>query len=111
MLDCIFCKIINKEIPSSIVSETDDLFVMKDIAPKAQVHYLILPKKHIANIASLSDSDEQLMGKVALMARDLSKDLPVPQAFRLITNNGEAAGQSVFHIHFHFLAGKNLPEF
>ena len=112
--DCIFCKIINKEIPAKIIAESDDIFVIQDLHPKAPIHYLILPKKHIVNINYLDDKDLQYMTEIAKMTRDLAKEiqqekgLTDPLAFNLLSNNEAAAGQSVFHMHFHFISGKNL---
>lgn len=108
--DCIFCKIINGQIPSAKIKDTSDLIVIRDIAPKAPIHYLIIPKKHIHDIKSASDLDQDLLGSCLLMAKELSYDLDKPQEFRLISNNGPSVGQSVFHIHFHFLAGKQFSE-
>lgn len=108
--DCIFCKIINKQIPAKIVQQTDDVIVIEDIAPKAPIHYLIIPKKHVADIQSLSDRDEALTGKLLMMARLLSKQLPGLGDFKLVVNSGAQAGQHVFHLHMHFLAGKKMGE-
>lgn len=109
VLDCIFCKIIAKAIPSQVVTETDEILVIKDICPQATIHYLILPKKHVVDLMDLKEA--KLAADLLFMAQTLAQKLGTNQAFRLITNNGSGAGQSVFHLHFHFLAGKKLPGF
>ncbi len=108
--NCIFCKIIDGQIPSEKIQETQDLIVLQDIAPKAPVHYLIIPKKHIKNLQSASDLDQELLGSCLLMAKELSASLANPQEFKLVSNNGPTVGQSVFHIHFHFMAGRQFAE-
>lgn len=105
--NCIFCKIITGNIPAKTILQNSDILVIEDIAPKAPMHYLILPKKHIANIGALTDDSKDICWEIMNTARELGKNAP-SQAFNLISNNGQAAGQSVLHLHFHFLAGKNL---
>lgn len=107
---CIFCRIITGEIPAQKIRETDDLLVIQDIAPKAPVHYLILPKQHFFDVRELATS-EQLPGAMIRMADELAHGLSGSQAFRLIANNGADAGQSVFHVHYHFLSGKKMLDF
>ncbi len=108
--ECIFCRIIAYEIPSTFVKETDDIIVIKDVNPKASVHYLIIPKKHIQDVQSFADKDIGLAGKLLLMARDLSKTLSGSSDFKLVVNSGKQAGQCIFHVHFHFLAGKQFDK-
>jgi len=109
--DCIFCKIISKEIPANIVDETDSVLVIKDLHPKAPVHYLIIPKKHIVNIGNLQESDSIVIAKMMMMARKLTEKLSGSRSFRLIMNNGVDSGQTVFHLHCHFLSGQKLVDF
>lgn len=108
--DCIFCKIINGLIPCQKIYENSDLIVIKDIAPRAPVHYLIIPKKHIKDLQSATQEDKDLLGALLLASKELANSLAQPQEFRIVSNNGSSVGQSVFHIHLHFLAGKNLSE-
>ena len=107
--ECIFCKIINGEIPAQKVVETDELIVVKDIHPKAPYHYLIVPKKHIADLRDFEQEEMHLGGKMFALAQQISKDLgDIP--FRLVISNGHDAGQRIYHIHMHFLAGKIFEE-
>lgn len=101
--NCIFCKIINKEIPSTIIEETSSIITIKDIAPKAPIHYLIIPKIHVPDVTSLTADQLPVMADMFAMAQSLGKNHN--NAFRLVINNGSAAGQMVFHLHMHFLAG------
>lgn len=109
MEDCIFCKIINKQIPSEIIYEDDEIIAFKDIEPVAPVHVLVVPKKHIASVMELSEEDKALIGKIYLSIQKLAVELGVEKdGFRVATNCGENAGQTVKHIHFHLLGGKKL---
>ena len=104
----IFSKIIDREIPCDKVLETDDLLAFKDINPQAPIHILIVPKKQIKDIQSIQQEDMHLIPKIIVAAQTIAKKLGVENAYRLLTNNGAHAGQSVFHLHFHFLAGRKL---
>ncbi len=107
---CIFCSIVAKTIPAQLIAENDQCIVIKDIHPKAPVHYLIISKKHITCLQEMNSEDAPVAADL-LMAQQLSQTLPQPQAFRLLMNNGADAGQSVHHIHLHFLSGKKLTDF
>ena len=106
----IFTKIINREVPAKIVAETEDIIVIQDIAPKAPIHYLIIPKKEIKDIQSFAQDDFRYAEKMFQMAQHLSKTIPGAQEFRIVINNGHKAGQRVFHVHLHFLAGSELHD-
>jgi len=108
--NCIFCKIIEQKILANIIKETDDILVLEDIAPKAHIHYLIIPRKHIKDIQSLEPEDQGLAAQLLFMAKELSKEIPHAKDFKLVVNSGADSGQKVFHLHFHFLAGKQLGE-
>ena len=106
---CIFCRIINREVPSSFVLETEDCIVINDIAPKAPIHYLIIPKKHLSDIRSFEEQDMQIGNAMFELVKQLShvhEDIP----FRLLMNNGHEAGQRVMHAHMHFLAGIHMTD-
>ena len=107
-MNCIFCKIIAREIPSKIVDETDDVIVIEDIAPKAPIHWLIIPKKHIPDLSHLAAEDRELACNMLFTATKLAEKLPGSKAFRLVSNNGHEVGQRVFHIHLHFLSGTQI---
>jgi histidine triad (HIT) family protein len=106
---CIFCKIINKEISSELVFEDDDLIAFKDISPKAKVHILIVPKKHIISIAQLQDEDQQLVGKILFQAKLIAEQQGISKSgYKIVTNIGEDGGQVVPHLHFHLLGGEKI---
>jgi len=102
---CIFCDIIAKKKPATLVMETPELIVIKDIAPSAPIHYLIIPKEHVRNVASLSAQQLALGSNIFACAQKLAQSEPAAAEFKLITNNGYKADQRVFHLHVHFLAG------
>lgn len=107
---CVFCSIIRGEIPVTKIYENDKLIVIKDIAPKAPVHLLIIPKIHVPDVAGLTEADAAFAAAMLLVTAELKKHLTGSQAFRLISNTGADVGQSVFHIHFHFLSGKQMSD-
>ncbi len=103
---CIFCKISNSEIPSSLVEEDEDFMAFHDIHPKAPIHILIIPKKHIENFQTMP---EDLMGKMTSFMQSVATKVGVDKSgYRLVTNNGSDGGQEVFHLHFHLLGGGKL---
>jgi histidine triad (HIT) family protein len=108
--ETIFSKIINGDIPSSKVYEDDDCICIRDIAPQAPTHLLIIPRKAIPRLVDATEEDKALLGHLMLKAGEIAKQLGVGDAFRLIVNNGANAGQTVFHLHLHLLAGKTFSE-
>ncbi|MGB9743340.1 MAG: histidine triad nucleotide-binding protein [Minisyncoccales bacterium] len=109
-MSCIFCQIINKEVPSEIVFEDKKIIAFKDIEPVAPVHILIVPKKHIPSINHLSHEDRELIGELFLAAQEIARQQKVAKSgYRLIFNVGPDAGQTVLHLHLHLIGGKKLP--
>lgn len=109
MDNCIFCKIINGEIPSNKVYEDDEIFAFRDINPQAPVHILVIPKKHIKSLSDLQEEDVNLIGKINIKINEIAKTEGFAnQGYRVIVNCGEDAGQEVMHLHYHILAGKKL---
>ena len=109
MEDCIFCKIINREIPSDIVYEDDEVIAFKDIRPVTPVHILVIPKKHISSLVELTEEDEAVIGKIYTVINKVAKVAGIlEKGFRVIVNCGDDGGQEVKHIHFHVLGGKKL---
>jgi histidine triad (HIT) family protein len=110
-MDCIFCKIINKEIPADIVYEDDTVLAFKDVNPLAPVHVLVIPKRHIESINALKETDEQLAGHIVLVAEKIARDLQTAEnGYKLLFRVGEWGGQEVGHIHLHLLGGAKLYE-
>ena len=109
MDNCIFCNIIKGEIPSVKVYENENVYAFNDISPIAPVHVLIIPKKHIATLNELKSEDADLISEVYFAAAEIAKQLGVDKTgYRVVSNCGEAAGQTVFHIHFHLIGGRDL---
>lgn len=109
MDNCIFCKIVKGDIPSNKVYEDEKILAFKDIDPQAPVHVLIIPKKHIESLNAIKDEDLDIISYVFLKAKELAKKLGVSESgYRIVTNCGKDGGQTVPHIHFHMLAGRNL---
>ena len=106
--ETIFAKIIKRELPADIVYEDDVCLAFRDIHPAAPVHVLLIPKKPIVNLADASPEDKEVLGHMMLTAPKIAAEQGVGEAFRLITNNGADAGQSVFHLHFHIIGGRDL---
>jgi len=106
MSETIFDKIISKEMSAEIVYEDDECLAFKDVNPQAPIHILIIPKISIAKIADADTDDQSMLGHLLLKAGEIAEDLGVKDAFRLVINNGEEAGQTVFHLHVHLLAGR-----
>ena len=103
MSDCLFCGIVSGAVPSRRVDEDDATFAFEDIAPKAPTHVLIVPKRHVATLADASD--DALVGRLLLSAARIARARGL-ESYRLVVNNGEGAGQTVFHLHVHLLGGR-----
>lgn len=108
-MSCIFCKIASGEIPAKTVYQDDRLVVIEDINPAAPLHLLLIPTKHLVNVLDLQEVDDQLIGHLFRVAAGIARERGIAEdGFRIVTNTNSAAGQSVFHIHFHMLAGRDL---
>ena len=104
--DCLFCRIISKKIPAKVEFENDSMVAIQDINPQAPVHLLLIPKKHMAEVADMAENDRALLGDLIFRAKELARERKLEEGYRLVFNNGIKAGQSVFHIHLHLLAGR-----
>ena len=109
MNDCIFCKIVNKEIPADIVYEDDKIIAFKDINAAAPIHVLIIPKRHIKSINQISDLDKSTISHIFIKISEIAKHLEIDkEGYRIVNNCGKLGGQTVDHIHFHLLGGREL---
>ena len=108
MADCVFCMIANHEIPSNIAYEDDQIICFHDLEPQAPVHVLVIPKKHIESLDALTDEDGELIVHLMLKIKDLAAELGLENGYRVVSNNGEDAFQTVKHLHFHILGKRKL---
>lgn len=108
-MNCLFCKIAQKEIPASVILETDDLMAFHDINPQAPKHILIIPKQHIATINDAREENTTLLGNMVLSAKNIAKTLDIGETgYRLVFNINSGGGQEVYHIHLHLLGGRQM---
>jgi len=111
MEDCIFCKIMNGEIPTTKIYEDVSCFAFLDIEPLAPTHFLVIPRKHVASAAEIDSETACVVGHIYEVIAKLAKEMGFADGFRVVTNCGPDAGQTVHHLHFHVLAGKKLGSF
>lgn len=112
MQDCIFCKIVNKDIPSQIVYEDDLVVAFNDVNPQAPIHVLVIPKKHLTNLADMEVEDKALLGHIHWVAAQVARDKGISETgYRVVSNHNSDAGQVVFHLHFHVIGGQTLGTF
>ena len=108
MAECLFCKIVAGEIPSTVVYQDEDVFAFRDINPQAPQHILIIPMRHIPSIVELTLEDGPILARLFTVTTKLAQDLQLENGYRVVTNVGKDAGQSVLHLHFHLLGGRAL---
>ena len=107
-MDCLFCKIIGGEIPSNKVYEDDTVFAFRDIDPQAPVHILIVPKEHIASAKDINESNSAVVAHIFKVAAKIAKAEGLDDGFRIVNNCGDSAGQTVKHLHFHLMGGREF---
>ena len=109
MADCLFCKIVSGEIPAKVVYEDDHCLAFDDINPQAPVHVLVIPKKHVVSLTDADAADAELLGRLCLACAEVAAQKGIAEdGYRVVTNKGEKAGQSVFHLHLHVLGGRRM---
>lgn len=106
MSECIFCKIVAKLIPSKIIYEDDEIVAFHDVTPKAEVHFMVIPKDHIESMLFLQPHHQNLMGKIMVKANELALSLGLKEGYKVLVNTGINGGQEVFHLHVHVLGNK-----
>lgn len=110
MADCLFCSMVSGKIPTTKLYEDDQIFVIKDIRPKAEVHLLVIPKVHIDSLLQVEEEQSDLLAYVMISLKNFAKEQGL-SGFRTVINTGAEGGQEIFHLHFHLLGGKRLPIF
>ena len=108
MADCVFCMIANHEIPSNIAYEDDKIICFHDLDPQAPVHVLVIPKKHIESLDDVKEEDKELMGHIMITIKKIAAELGLEKGYRVVSNSGEDAFQTVKHLHFHILGKRKL---
>ncbi len=107
-MSCVFCKIIEKELPADILLENENAVVFRDLRPKAPMHYLVIPRKHIASLNDIKEEDKKLLADLILTAREVAEKLGIKESgYKLAIHVGQGGGQEVFHLHIHVLGGWN----
>lgn len=109
MSDCLFCRIVNGEIPCRKVYEDEDVLAFHDIHPVAPIHFMLIPKRHLDSLAAAGTEHAALLGKMMLLVPKLAKEQGLEQGFRTVINTGKGGGQEVFHLHVHIIGGGNIP--
>ena len=107
-MDCLFCKIINGEIPSTLIYEDEKVIAFNDINPQAPVHFLVIPKEHIKSANAVNEENKELMGHIIFVASKIAKEEGLDDGYRIINNCGDDGGQTVDHIHFHILGKRKM---
>ncbi len=110
MKDCLFCKIINGEVPSEKVYESETILAFKDINPQAPVHILVIPKMHIESLNGINEDNIGVVADIMLVVKQLAEEFNLQNGYRVVTNIGDNGGQTVHHLHFHILGGEKLTE-
>lgn len=108
MAECLFCKIVSRDLPATMVHEDEQILAFRDINPQAPTHIIVIPKKHISSLDQASGEDRDVLGNLLLVAQQLARQEKITPGYRTVINNGRGAGQSVFHIHLHLLGGRTL---
>ena len=109
MEDCLFCKIVNKEIPAQIIFENETIIAFEDINPQAPIHILLIPKEHFTSLNDVTEEKKEILGELLIKARQIAKEKGLANnGYRIVLNTGKDSGQAVFHIHFHLFGGRRM---